>query len=141
MENMQNAVKMTQFTSDQLGAMGIGGDGGDDGSAGVLEDLEGQELDFVYVCGASILATAPYIVYQRKQLRDMDSIRRVQNRIRKEVNRLQEENSNENVDDLMDTVSRVAAVEQELSAIASRSTRRYGGIFRSRCCSSSWTKS
>jgi len=74
----------------------------------------------VYVCGSSSLATAPYIVYQRKQLRDGDSMRRVQNRIRKEVNRLQEQNSviHESIDDLTDTVDRVAAVEQELSAIA-----------------------
>jgi len=74
----------------------------------------------VYVCGSCSLATAPYVLYQRKQLRDVDSMRRVQNRIRKEVNRLQEENSkiHENVDDLTDTVTRVAAVEQELSALA-----------------------
>jgi len=161
MENMQNAAKIAQITSDPIGALGFGGD---DGGTGVLEDLEGQELDeeekkdvkkkglmdyavygtvgtsavcstwamfyagiasggfdaIVYVCGSCSLATAPYVVYQRKQLRDVDSMRRVQNRIRKEVNRLQEENSkiHENVDDLTDTVARVAAVEQELSVIA-----------------------
>jgi len=74
----------------------------------------------VYVCGASSLATAPYVVYQRKQLRDGDSMRRVQNRIRQEVNRLQEQNSviHESIDDLTDTVDRVANVEQELRALA-----------------------
>jgi len=89
----------------------------------------------VYVCGVSSLATGPYVVYQRKQLRDVDSLRRVQNRIRKEVNRLQEENSkiHENVDDLTDTVARVAAVEKELRSIAGeqgQSVEEFCGLLR-----------
>uniref|UniRef100_A0A7S1BR75 Uncharacterized protein n=1 Tax=Corethron hystrix TaxID=216773 RepID=A0A7S1BR75_9STRA len=73
----------------------------------------------IYVGAGTSMVIAPYAIYQRKQLRDMDSMRRVQNKIRKEVNRLQGENDklHNNVTDLTTQVDRVEECEKELSSI------------------------
>eukprot|EP00547_Thalassionema_nitzschioides_P000320 CAMPEP_0194200292 /NCGR_PEP_ID=MMETSP0156-20130528/959_1 /TAXON_ID=33649 /ORGANISM="Thalassionema nitzschioides, Strain L26-B" /LENGTH=256 /DNA_ID=CAMNT_0038925267 /DNA_START=11 /DNA_END=781 /DNA_ORIENTATION=+ len=74
----------------------------------------------VTVAGIVAFLIAPYVSYQRYELRNMDTLREVQNKLRDEVNRLSTENNEleGHTDRLQEKAERVSRAEANLNEIA-----------------------